>query len=231
MLKGLLAGAAAVLLAACASTTAESSTYKSPTAKGHAFWKVAVWAQAGLAARQQTEAAVVLALRNRRIDAYASLAIWPIDAAEDEIQAKLKASDIDAVLVLAREQAASTVSSVGTVSTTALWGKTSVTNSAATAQVKDNAVDSVTLYNEASGRVVWQSQVFTAGNEFAGWGDINSSSVQKTASDLLAANVMYRCFTPPPPPPEASAYAKQKYADRIADQAPGDCPPRPQPAP
>jgi hypothetical protein len=223
----LLAVLAAVILLSCASTDTQSSTYKSQISKGQEFWKVAVWAKAGLAVRQQTEAAAVAALRAERIDAFASLDVWAIDSSETEMRAKLSARGIDAVLVLALDQASSTVSSVGTVSTTALWGNTTVTNTAVTAQTRDNAVYSATLYNEGSGRVVWQSQAFTSGNEYAGWNDIRNSFISKTAADFLAAHVMYLCALPPAPLPDASQHYKELYAQRVATQKPGDCPPQP----
>jgi hypothetical protein len=226
-LKRSLAAVAIVALGiGCASTETRSATYKSPLSHGREFWKVAVWMRAGLAERQQTEAAVVAALRDKRIDAVASLNVWPIDAAEDEVQAKLKARGIDAVLVLALEGASSTVSSVGTVSTTSLWGNTSVTNTATTVRVRGRAVYAATLYNEATARVVWKSQAFSSGNEFAGWDDICRSFVQKTASAVFAAPVMFLCVLPSPPLPDSSEHYKQFYASRVAAQAPGDWPPQ-----
>jgi hypothetical protein len=93
-----------------------------------------------------------------------------------EIQARLKANGIASVL-------------------TNLWGLTA-TNTTISTQTKENAVYSATLYNEASGRVVWQSQAFTSGNEYAGWNEIRTSFIQKTVSDLSAARVLFLCVPP-----------------------------------
>lgn len=81
------------------STVTESSTYKSPTASGTKFWHVVVWSKAGLTTRQQTEKRAVDILRSRRVDATPSLDVWAIDAPSEEIQAKIKAANIDAVFV------------------------------------------------------------------------------------------------------------------------------------
>jgi hypothetical protein len=113
-----------------------------------------------------------------------------------EIQARLKANGIASVLTLALEEASSTVTGVSTLAATSnLWGLTA-TNTTISTQTKENAVYSATLYNEASGRVVWQSQAFTSGNEYAGWNEIRTSFIQKTVSDLSAARVLFLCVPP-----------------------------------
>jgi hypothetical protein len=78
-------------------TVTESSTYRNPASSGREFWKIAVWARAGLATRQQMEASTVAALRAQRVDAIASVEVWPIDASDEEIKAKVKAKDIGAI--------------------------------------------------------------------------------------------------------------------------------------
>lgn len=222
MTKVLMLVAAAASIG-CATTETYSSTYKSPQETGHQFRKVAVWVQAGLAARQDTENQVASALLEKRIDAYSSLAVWPIDASTEEMQAKLKAFGFDSVLVLRLEQSSSTLSSVGTFTTTSLWGNVAVSNTAVSTQSTDHAVYSATLFNEASGRVVWQSQAFVNGNEYAGWSDIRESFVEKTAGDVFAAHVMYLCAAPPPA--SAPSDVKQRYADNLAKVPPAtnDC--------
>jgi hypothetical protein len=229
----------AALLGCADAPVTESSTYKSPLSKGREFRKVAVWTKAGLSARKQTEGWAVAELRKNRIDAVASLDIWPIDAPREEIQTKLKANGIGAVLVLALD----TVSRTSTYTTTAttLFGDTPDIATEQTSKTnKLNVVFSATLFNNATGRVAWQSQASTSANA-SSWNDINASFVQKTVEDLAAAQIMYLClpkYAPPPelgppPGPDASDAMKKRYTARAAELqkyqvpvvSPEDCPP------
>lgn len=226
---------------ACASTETQSSTYKSPLSRGREFRKVAVWSKAGLAARQQTEGWAAAALRQHRVDAVSSLSIWPIDASEAEIQSRLTANSIDAVLVLAL-QTVSTSSEVRTTSTTLFASPEMTTTQTSTAN-KLNVTFSATLFNEGTQRVAWQSQASTAGGWGSSWDDINASFVEKTVNDLMTAKVLYFCLPKPPkdgppelgpsPGPDASDAMKRRYAARLQaagvplePASPEECPPR-----
>jgi FG-GAP-like repeat len=175
----------------CANTVVESSNYVSPVSQGREFRKVAVWAKAGLAFRQKTEASAVAALREARIDARPSLVVWPIDASNDEIRARLDAKGIDAVLVLTLEQA-SAAYEAGTTPTTTLYGGAAGAPST-TPNTNDRVVFSATLFEEKTGRLMWQWQLVRSGDVGTHWDAFRGLFEDKALGDLLSTGVLLRC--------------------------------------
>jgi hypothetical protein len=169
-----------------------SSTYKNSVYRETQFKKVAVWAKAGLQARQEIEGQMVKGLRRYGVDARSSLELWAIDSDEAEIKSKLKSSNVDAILVLSVESESEVTTASYTTGWAALLLGTGNPATKTTAVNEGRAVYTAVLFSAEPGRVAWQSQASTAGNELANWHNIRSSFVDKTVHDLMETDVVYK---------------------------------------
>jgi hypothetical protein len=169
-----------------------ASTYKNPVYRDSQFKRVVVWAKAGLQARQELEAQTVKGLRRYGVDAVPSLDVWAIDSSEAEIKSKLEASGVDAVLALSVESESEiTTAQYTTGVATRLFG-TTFSEATTTAINEGRAVYTAALFSATSGRVAWQNQASSAGNELADWHNIRSSFADKTVHDLMDTEIVYK---------------------------------------
>jgi hypothetical protein len=199
-----LIGASLLLGIACATpeskTITQSSTYRNKQYTQLEYKKVAVWAKVGLNARKQLESRTVERLNREFVDAVSSLDVWPIDASTEEIQSRVAAARIDAILVEVVEDETTNHLTVTDVSTV-LYANTATTTVTTDTISKGTATYTAILFNATPGRVVWQSQAFSAGNAYANWKAIRTSFADKTVNDLIDAGVLLQsCMKTPPAP-------------------------------